>query len=169
MHDFAIEHDEQIVISIHALRMEGDAAAACRRDADRISIHALRVEGDPGAKVEISYNGKFLSTPSGWRATRPVSRHPLIGNHFYPRPPGGGRPLRVRMGRPMRQISIHALRVEGDPFIFFAAVISYSISIHALRVEGDLILADESKRLTMNFYPRPPGGGRPFGVKRNVI
>ena len=140
MHDFAIEHDEQIVISIHALRMEGDAAAACRRDADRISIHALRVEGDPGAKVEISYNGKFLSTPSGWRATRPVSRHPLIGNHFYPRPPGGGR-REHRMNELLTIcISIHALRVEGDKDLI-RTKLEQIISIHALRVEGDALAA----------------------------
>ena len=34
-----------------------------------ISIHALRVEGDPAA-TPISFNMyAFLSTPSGWRAT----------------------------------------------------------------------------------------------------
>ena len=69
--------------------------AQCHRQDDhRISIHALRVEGDPGAKVEISYNGKFLSTPSGWRATSDTSRAFLMRYHFYPRPPGGGRRLR---------------------------------------------------------------------------
>ena len=58
---------------------------------DLRSTHALRVEGDPGAKVAISYNGQFLSTPSGWRAT---------GFCYLSKPP--------------EAISIHALRVEGD-------------------------------------------------------
>ena len=34
-----------------------------------ISIHALRVEGDATPKVRIIGFTKFLSTPSGWRAT----------------------------------------------------------------------------------------------------
>ena len=33
-------------ISIHALRVEGDAGAKVIGDAQKISIHALRVEGD---------------------------------------------------------------------------------------------------------------------------
>ena len=33
-------------ISIHALRVEGDATPYIRRCAAQISIHALRVEGD---------------------------------------------------------------------------------------------------------------------------
>ena len=38
--------------------------------ASAISIHALRVEGDCAAEdVDFAYGG-FLSTPSGWRATR---------------------------------------------------------------------------------------------------
>ena len=35
------------------------------------------------------------------------------------------------------QISIHALRVEGDVPFFLARAVAHKISIHALRVEGD--------------------------------
>ena len=59
---------------------------------------------------------KFLSTPSGWRAT------PLF--NF------GG----IRNGG----ISIHALRVEGDIINAREASDDLEISIHALRVEGDV-------------------------------
>ena len=38
-------------------------------------------------------------------------------------------------------ISIHALREEGDP-VFLSMAYSYSISIHALREEGDLFQPD---------------------------
>ena len=58
--------------------------------------------------------------------------------------------------------STRALRVEGD---FEAATGEWrerEISIHALRVEGDSMPAVASK-IACNFYPRPPGGGRPFG------
>ena len=80
------------VISIHALRVEGDRQAnTCSAQTPRISIHALRVEGDNpplpegltyiisihALRVEGDYTGLlllailtlFLSTPSGWRAT----------------------------------------------------------------------------------------------------
>ena len=59
------------LISIHALRVEGDHAVfkpVGRNDA--ISIHALRVEGDLRVKLRRGGRKKFLSTPSGWRATR---------------------------------------------------------------------------------------------------
>ena len=81
------------VISIHALRVEGDYKTChiCIR-IDQISIHALRVEGDLGHVVLVDGFGKlFLSTPSGWRATGAERRGPAAGSYFYPRPPGGGR------------------------------------------------------------------------------
>ena len=34
-----------------------------------ISIHALRVEGDAGFEMDLWAAVLFLSTPSGWRAT----------------------------------------------------------------------------------------------------
>ena len=55
----------------------------------------------------------FLSTPSGWRATLPFHVSKDGRNDFYPRPPGGGR--------------------QDSPF---------------------------RKALALYFYPRPPGGGR---------
>ena len=102
---------------------------------------------------------------------------------FYPRPPGGGRPQREKWIEFMRNISIHALRVEGDVYTcpllmcnhtisihalrvegdykhFFNRFAEVKISIHALRVEGDNRL-NERQKACKNFYPRPPGGGRP--------
>ena len=60
----------------------------------------------------------------------------MVG-YFYPRPPRGGRhleALRVILGG---EISIHALREEGDTWAFFAVAVAVFISIHALREEGD--------------------------------
>ena len=62
------------VISIHALREEGDGQCMRHRSACRISIHALREEGD----------GKNL-------LFRPLRFY------FYPRPPRGGRLVKVMM------------------------------------------------------------------------
>ena len=56
-------------------------------------------------------------------------------------------------------ISIHALRVEGDTMSVLHIVLHFDISIHALRVEGDFRSGAGCLRQP-NFYPRPPGGGR---------
>ena len=62
-----------------------------------ISIHALRVEGDLYKLRQIGVDVEFLSTPSGWRATRPRQLLRPEAKNFYPRPPGGGR--RKQRGR----------------------------------------------------------------------
>ena len=127
---------ELFLISIHALREEGDAFASnieveilnfyprpprggrpidqqAEIDSYLISIHALREEGDTGEirrkdrpvyfyprpprggrqkrRTEHACDKKFLSTPSARRATKALQHHLTS-----------------------RQISIHALREEGD-------------------------------------------------------
>ena len=57
-------------ISIHALRVEGDTfIILVHLSHFGISIHALRVEGDPSLASNVPTMSRFLSTPSGWRAT----------------------------------------------------------------------------------------------------
>ena len=68
--------------------------------------------------VADTYTVQFLSTPSGWRATMFFLGIKISASYFYPRPPGGGRP------------SASKLIVEKS----------------------------------INFYPRPPGGGRHWNV-----
>ena len=81
--------------------------------------------------------GLFLSTPSGWRATGDDRRRRNADVDFYPRLPGGGRPVALDTTLTHEGISIHALRVEGDIDSFDSAADLPIISIHALRVEGD--------------------------------
>ena len=103
---------------------------------NKISIHALREEGDDQCDGEIYRIEKFLSTPSARRATIRHRRCSPSRFHFYPRPPRGGRQKtkifyvrqgvflstpsarratrQGRQGFSQRQISIHALREEGD-------------------------------------------------------
>ena len=57
---------------------------------------------------------KFLSTPSARRATCWAK---IVLNHV--------------------EISIHALREEGDPYLLSLSFTDNEISIHALREEGD--------------------------------
>ena len=104
-----------------------------------------------------------------------------IRSYFYPRPPGGGRRDEHGRYKLSTAISIHALRVEGDSASGAVCLFS-GISIHALRVEGDRCLVGwrllrsisihalrvegdsmpfSLKLASFNFYPRPPGGGRP--------
>ena len=87
----AAGHPPGIVISIHALREEGDRLKRDRCETSPISIHALREEGD--RRRESS------------RATK---------GDFYPRPPRGGRRRAAGVVPPVGLISIHALREEGD-------------------------------------------------------
>ena len=80
-----------VMISIHALRVEGDAGAFAVAVQPSISIHALRVEGDLVHSHHASIDNQ-------------ISIHALRveGDHR-------GRPLHCHL-----PISIHALRVEGD-------------------------------------------------------
>ena len=64
-----------------------------------------------------------------------------------------------RRHRQHHRISIHALREEGDKSLQ-VDYLNGQISIHALREEGDA-LAYETLQREIDFYPRPPRGGRP--------
>ena len=101
----------------------------------------------------------FLSTPSGWRATLTLRRPASTPKDFYPRPPGGGRHFEHVQEVKTLCISIHALRVEGDLRSRLPERLRPGISIHALRVEGDFSRFSH-EYIRSNFYPRPPGGGR---------
>ena len=125
-----------------------------------ISIHALREEGDASARSNAFMPSNFYPRPP--RGGRPAA---IAGRcraaDFYPRPPRGGRRavggVIVRRSR----ISIHALREEGDQ-VAHRRRGRAGISIHALREEGD----GNRPRHTAghsDFYPRPPRGGRLSG------
>ena len=147
------------LISIHALREEGDAFCSCACRCVIISIHALREEGDCVRSLSRQSKRAFLSTPSARRATRHlrdcagdfrISIHALreegdqkpsrdrnqAGN-FYPRPPRGGRRF------PYRDLII-AQKFLSTP--------SARRATHAYKDYASII---------SNFYPRPPRGGRP--------
>ena len=132
-----------------------------------ISIHALREEGDPGALCHVVQCSVFLSTPSARRATSADIMRECHKMHFYPRPPRGGRRCGLAKSALPRVISIHALREEGD---FLRAVPDAhafcDISIHALREEGDR-RSQHQIQSKVNFYPRPPRGGRRQQVEQS--
>ena len=131
-----------------------------------ISIHALREEGDVELSMSTMHTQLFLSTPSARRATNALDmRHVAV------------------------LISIHALREEGDliriigdtPTTLFLSTPSARratlyrpvelrsqwISIHALREEGDPEVTTVLVPL-LDFYPRPPRGGRQQKQRQNL-
>ena len=87
----------------------------CSPSSSCISIHSLRMEGDPVEETINNCDDLFQSTPSVWRETMFTTRERAFGNHFNPLPPYGGR--RLSPATIIRQfvISIHSLRMEGDP------------------------------------------------------
>ena len=125
------------VISIHALREEGDASpvlqmmftwtflstpsarratpqGVCLHRGPGISIHALREEGDFRRGVQLVHidDISIHALREEGDPTRP--RTAKAAYDFYPRPPRGGRPLQVHQRLHPAAISIHALREEGD-------------------------------------------------------
>ena len=159
-----IDHAEKAFLSTPSARR---ATWPCWRSvaARPISIHALREEGD----------GKESSSPQP-------------STDFYPRPPRGGRPPKIKNPPMLQTISIHALREEGDPKPDHEWPGIHVISIHALREEGDpghsaalptaprFLSTPSARRATLMalpslsrmayFYPRPPRGGRPSWTAR---
>ena len=150
--------DRAQMISIHALREEGDNIGSLSPGPTQNFYPRPPRGGRPHSSTVRLSGGAFLSTPSARRATdvllraaahssisihalreegdTPTSTSSLGKTNFYPRPPRGGR-RQLHRGRKGRQrISIHALREEGD---------SSSTSDRAA---------------ARNFYPRPPRGGR---------
>ena len=82
-----------------------------------ISIHALREEGDQRCRRLSAAWREFLSTPSARRATNDAAVFRQHGENFYPRPPRGGRRPHGVLSSDLLMISIHALREEGDIFL----------------------------------------------------
>ncbi len=147
-------------ISIHALREEGDfGMGVILSDIAVISIHALREEGDmrvPNVFVELA---KFLSTPSARRATVMGQGSTTLAGYFYPRPPRGGRPCRTRTKALAGQISIHALREEGDFIVAWLSTFS-SLFLSTPSARRATQTKEALQDLLLHFYPRPPRGGR---------
>ena len=104
----------QLSISIHALRGEGDGSARHLPQRLHISIHALRGEGDPKRLSFDKTLSLFLSTPSVGRATFRIRALVEFGDVFLSTPSVGRATTGRAQARPDREISIHALRGEGD-------------------------------------------------------
>ena len=102
----------------------------------------------------------FLSTPSARRATYFRWRHLYRIHDFYPRPPRGGRHAAGATAASAADISIHALREEGDllQMVFVHLNIQFLSTPSARRATKRRRMERTAQRY---FYPRPPRGGRP--------
>ena len=124
------------VISIHALREEGDVLAVQTPSLRGYFYPRPPRGGRLGDRAYFLPFFLFLSTPSARRATILHTNAEVTKTYFYPRPPRGGRRSLRACRRTKGKISIHALREEGDETLV-PIVMQIIISIHALREEGD--------------------------------
>ena len=108
----------------------------------------------------------FQSTPSVGRATLHARHWQVPRDNFNPRPPWGGRLSTKSVKMPQNhEISIHALRGEGDLEVSVLYSSVPRISIHALRGEGDGYKV-YCQYPYQDFNPRPPWGGRHLSLLR---
>ena len=139
-------------ISIHALREEGDSQASHCKEAGLYFYPRPPRGGRPKRLKKTDTGEEFLSTPSARRATpcAPGSVHVPVG-HFYPRPPRGGR---LSSGRACRGSADFYPRPPrgGRPEGIVPLDVGQDISIHALREEGDMIKhrADSIQKLFLS-------------------
>ena len=190
IHSLRMEGDPPVLpvlptphISIHSLRMEGDL---WRYPVGIPEKHFNPLPPHGGRRIWSRYRftvALFQSTPSAWRETRPSRWCRKSQNHFNPLPPHGGRHdcCPCFIGSPLFQstpsawretcdrdivtgfqivISIHSLRMEGDPF-FKARRINFGVfqsTPSAWRETRVRFICQHRKK---DFNPLPPHGGRP--------
>ena len=154
---------QPLVISIHALREEGDPALDGYQPAGRRDFYPRPPRG--GRRMITAHRPslpKFLSTPSARRATCTLFLlYNLIAISIHAlREEGDDSPI---YDKAEKNISIHALREEGDP----AGILMVNVSLaflstpsarRATRTHGSHFI------LNGDFYPRPPRGGRPYAL-----
>ena len=82
------------------------------------------------------FRDQFLSTPSARRATAVAVCRQLLTEHFYPRPPRGGRQI-ISFSRSMNRKFLSTPSARRATGRSFEVALLSGISIHALREEGD--------------------------------
>ena len=121
-----------------------------------ISIHALRGEGDNCGAPRRSLKRDFNPRPPWGGRPRFSAPYPKNRRNFNPRPPWGGRPAR-------RALRSRQLRFQSTPSVGRATLVAVrdmydgGISIHALRGEGDSFMALPNRH-TPPFQSTPSVG-----------
>ena len=147
----------------------------------KISIHALRVEGDillyklrqigvdfyprppGGGRLELQNLRRcqldFYPRPPGGGRPHFSSSARSSYSDFYPRPPGGGRHLGGDIGVMIIEfLSTPSGWRATAPFFALCSICRFLSTPSGWR--ATTLSAPRSCR-SQNFYPRPPGGGRP--------
>ena len=172
----------QQIISIHALREEGDNSFQCSQSS-RLDFYPRPPRGGrpyvAGYVTKKTYD--FYPRPPRGGRLRHSSKLQQDKGYFYPRPPRGGRlcipcacwlcPRFLSTPSARRatahkcphcaglHISIHALREEGDlPWLSLCSAIGKFLSTPSARRATDAPLIWATS--LMYFYPRPLRGGR---------
>ena len=145
-------------ISIHALRVEGDLGNCCGDE--NVQYFYPRPPGGGRRELitELSARARFLSTPSGWRATFTTCRPPTDPPLFLSTPSG----WRATRQCPNKK---RAVRFLSTPSGWRATVAPNSVATSCLFLStpsGWRATANDTNciRDGVHFYPRPPGGGR---------
>ena len=174
---------ELLLISIHALREEGDTETV-----DDQLARVLAFQSTPSARratvsaVEKQKRSvKFQSTPSARRATgssrrarneQRISIHALReeGDHtskgsvpgitdFNPRPPRGGRPIRLHL-RSLPSSDFNPRPPRGGRRTAAKASLSSGLFQSTPSARRATVDAVAETAVGVNFNPRPPRGGR---------
>ncbi len=147
-------------ISIHALREEGDGTHA------RIGVSACIFLSTPSARRATYLYAreiepwKFLSTPSARRATSFVMASLSDAAVFLSTPSARRATFSIIRMAPPVGVFLSTPSARRATCAKIRKAQRQDISIHALREEGDSVTA-WLLLLAINFYPRPPRGGRP--------
>ena len=129
---------KRMSISIHALRVEGDTLfIAFFPSAENFYPRPPGGGRQPWSRI-VSPSSKFLSTPSGWRATDYLI-HDTETCKFLSTPSG------------WRATAVCGTRPNSHP-VFLSTPSGWRATNRVLRRSGG----------RYDFYPRPPGGGRPL-------
>ena len=131
-----------------------------------ISIHSLRMEGDAPSCSVVKRKNIFQSTPSAWRETSGTLHTAILARYFNPLPPHGGRRKHSRVCTRRQRISIHSLRMEGDHSVR-RRYGGLDISIHSLRMEGDF-RGTLLRTIDLPFQSTPSAWRETHGVSRHL-
>ena len=133
----AIGYRLKSIISIHALREEGDIFSSDFQAQKGISIHALREEGD-----KISQRQEQDQT------------------YFYPRPPRGGRLLSGDTGV-RKEVFLSTPSARRATMASLPKKAEQPIFLSTPSARRATFCCSTPNRCIRHFYPRPPRGGRP--------
>ena len=141
--------------------MEGDCIPARSNQGEQISIHSLRMEGDAADRPKRSAVKVFQSTPSAWRETTVTVSSPSAQNPFQSTPSAWRETQAGRAAAAREGISIHSLRMEGDcmfPCSFFFRAYFNPLPPHGGRP------ADRPKRSAVKVFQSTPSAWRETGT-----